>query len=127
MDESKPVGTPADPSQKLLKTSDDEECVDQQKYQSLVGSLLYLSVCTRPDITFAVSTLAKFSAKPAQRHWTAAKRVLRYLRGRKKNQDSLVFLMQIGQETKTTENQSQAIFFMLEVVQYPGRARNRTV
>ena len=81
MDESKPVVTPADPSQKLLQTSDDEECVDQQQYQSLVGSLLYLSVCTRPDITFAVSTLAKFSAKPAQRHWTAAKRVLRYLRG----------------------------------------------
>ena len=47
--------------------------------------------------------------------------------GRKKNQGSLVFLMQIGQETKTTENQPRAIFFKLEVVQYPGRARNRTV
>jgi hypothetical protein len=43
--------------------------------------LLYLSVATRPDITYAVSNVAKFSSNPTPKHWTAVKRILRYLRG----------------------------------------------
>ena len=38
-------------------------------------------MATRPDIAFAVSNVAKFSAQPTQQHWTAVKRILRYLRG----------------------------------------------
>ena len=81
MSDSKPVGTPADPGSHLLKATEDEEALEQKQYQSLVGSLMYLSVCTRPDLAYAVSTLARFSNKPNRSHWTAAKRVLRYLRG----------------------------------------------
>ena len=47
-----------------MKATEDEECFDQQVYQSAIGSLLYLSVGTRPDITFAVSNMAKFSTQP---------------------------------------------------------------
>ena len=65
----------------LLKAPEDEEALEQQLYQSLVGSLMYLSVCTRPDLAYAVYTLARFSSKPNRSHWIAAKRVLRYLRG----------------------------------------------
>ena len=61
--------------------TDDEVSVDQPLYQSAVGSLMYLSVCSRPDIAYAVNTLAKFSSKPTQKHWTAVKRVFRYLNG----------------------------------------------
>jgi len=50
-------------------------------YASLVGSLLYLSVCTRPDIAFAVGVLSKFMANPTTAHWHAAKAVLRYVAG----------------------------------------------
>jgi hypothetical protein len=50
-------------------------------YRGLVGGLLFLSTHTRPDISFAVSSLSKFLSNPGQRHWIAAKRVLRYLRG----------------------------------------------
>ena len=50
-------------------------------YESAVGSLLYLSTRTRPDITFAVSNVAKFCTKPTKEHWTAVKRILRYLKG----------------------------------------------
>ena len=64
-----------------MKASDDEDAVEQQLYQSLVGSLMYLSVCTRPDLAYAVGILARFSSKPNRSHWTAAKRVLRYLKG----------------------------------------------
>jgi Reverse transcriptase (RNA-dependent DNA polymerase)/gag-polypeptide of LTR copia-type len=50
-------------------------------YQQLVGSLLYLSVCTRPDISMAVSMLSCHMSKPTRQHWELGKRVLRYLAG----------------------------------------------
>ena len=80
MQDCKPVATPVDVSTKLV-TATKEECVDQRLYQSAVGSLMYLSVSTRPDIAYAVSNLARFSSNPTENHWKALKRVLRYLRG----------------------------------------------
>ena len=81
MSECKPVATPVDPGTHLTTLNEKEEVVDQQQYQSVVGSLMYLSVCTRPDIAYAVGTLARYSSKPGRSHWTAVKRVLRYLKG----------------------------------------------
>ena len=49
-------------------------------YASLIGSLIYLSTCTRPDIAYAVSSLSRFTVTPTQAHWRAAQRVLVYLR-----------------------------------------------
>ena len=49
-------------------------------YRSIVGMLLYLSTNTRPDIAFAVSQVARFSANPKQSHATAVKMILRYLK-----------------------------------------------
>lgn len=81
MQDAKPIRSPVDTSTKLVKGGDEDTCVDQQLYQSAVGSLLYLSTATRPDITYAVSNVAKFCAKPTQQHWVAVKRIFRYLRG----------------------------------------------
>ena len=81
MQDCKPVSTPIDPGTRLKTASEAGECVDQHLYQSAVGSLMYLSVSTRPDITYAVSNLARFSVKPTTDHWNAVKRVMRYLRG----------------------------------------------
>jgi hypothetical protein len=50
-------------------------------YNSLVGSLLWASVCTRPDISDVVSCLCRYVAHPKLCYWTAAKRVLHYLKG----------------------------------------------
>ena len=50
MGDCKPVGTPIDVSNKLIKATHDEVSVNQHFYQSAVGSLMYLSVCSRPDI-----------------------------------------------------------------------------
>eukprot|EP00798_Chlamydomonas_sp_ICE-L_P011700 gene11700-biopygen15862 len=49
-------------------------------YASLIGSLIYLSTCTRPNIAYSVSALSRFTSKPTQAHWRAAQRVLVYLR-----------------------------------------------
>ena len=48
-------------------------------YPSIVGMLLYLSTNTRPDITFAVSQVARFSHSPKRSHGTAIKTIVRYL------------------------------------------------
>jgi hypothetical protein len=53
---------------------------DQQRYASLIGSLLYLANTTRPDIAYAVSVLSQFISDPSDDHWRGAKRVLRYLK-----------------------------------------------
>jgi hypothetical protein len=50
-------------------------------YREAIGSLMYASVATRPDITYAVSALSRFLDNPGDIHWEAAKRVLRYLSG----------------------------------------------
>jgi hypothetical protein len=50
-------------------------------YRPLVGSLMYAMVSTRPDIAFAVTQAARYGADPTRRHWTGAKRIVRYLKG----------------------------------------------
>ena len=50
-------------------------------YPALVGKLLYLSNCTRPDITAAVNYLSRFMSNPTDQNWEQAKRVLRYVKG----------------------------------------------
>ena len=48
-------------------------------YASLIGSLNYCSVATRPDISFTVNKCAQFTSRPSVTHWEAAKRIVRYL------------------------------------------------
>ena len=53
------------------------------RYRELIGSLQYLSLATRPDITYAVNKLSQFLVNPGRAHLNAAMRVLRYLKGTK--------------------------------------------
>lgn len=48
-------------------------------YRELIGSLLYISLTSRPDITYAVAYLSRFLDAPTIELWTAAKRILKYL------------------------------------------------
>lgn len=50
-------------------------------YQSATGSLMWAMICSRPDIAFSVSTVSQFMSNPGPEHWTAVKRIFRYLRG----------------------------------------------
>lgn len=85
MEDCKPVSTPLMPSTTLSKTDEEGKAVpgDKAWYASVVGSLMYLAVATRPDLAFAVGCLARFMSDPSEHHIVAAKRVLRYLRGTK--------------------------------------------
>lgn len=75
------VKTPMQPGLKLEKARAEDH--KELPYQNLIGSLMYLSVATRPDISFAVSYLSQFNSYFGNEHWTAAKHVLRYLQGTK--------------------------------------------
>jgi hypothetical protein len=79
MQDSKAVSTPVDLGGSSLDAGQLFE--DATLYKSLVGSLLYAAVATRPDIAVAVSMLSRWMAAPEERHWVMAKRVLRYLKG----------------------------------------------
>ena len=80
MQDCKPVETPLETG-KSFTASSDSEGIDTQVYQSVVGSLIYASICTRPDLTFAVRVLSQFMSKPGPEHWVGVKRVLRYVKG----------------------------------------------
>lgn len=79
MENSNPVSTPVDLSQKLKEAIPGNDV--KRPYRELIGALNYLSVATRPDISFIVSALSQFNTCHGDQHWTAAKRVLRYLKG----------------------------------------------
>ena len=79
--QAKSVSTPADLNVRLQKEDGVSKPVDTTLYQSIVGSLLYAAITTRPDIAQAVGVVSKFCANPTQSHLTAAKRILRYLKG----------------------------------------------
>jgi hypothetical protein len=51
------------------------------KYLLVIGSLSYLAVGTRPDISFAVNYLARFSAQPSVTHWKGLKHLVNYVAG----------------------------------------------
>ncbi|KAG3117247.1 hypothetical protein PI125_g3961 [Phytophthora idaei] len=72
--------------QEMLPVKDVAETVTIRKFQSLVGSLLWVARCTRPDITFAVHKASRDTHAPTASDWKLAKRVQRYLAGTKQMQ-----------------------------------------
>lgn len=79
MSDCKPVATPAEGV--LSRETCDGEGSPDGEYMSLVGSLLYAAMVTRPDIAYAVQALGRHLQASGPEHWMAAKRVLRYLKG----------------------------------------------
>jgi Reverse transcriptase (RNA-dependent DNA polymerase) len=88
LNDAKPVTTLMEPRATYSCT----ECptnpanIDRMKwipYHEAIGSLMYASVATRPDITFSISTLSQFLDNPGSVHWEATKWVIRYLAGTK--------------------------------------------
>jgi hypothetical protein len=85
MEDCKDKHTPLEPGLHL----DASDCPskpdkkDVRTYQQLIGSLMYISCGTRPDIAFAVSTCSQYMQAPGPSHFQAAKHILRYLKATK--------------------------------------------
>ena len=65
------------------RENDEEILGPEVPYLSAIGALMYLASHTRPDISFSVNLLARFSSCPTRRHWNGIKHLLRYLQGTK--------------------------------------------
>ena len=77
---SAPVYNPTCTSQKLVKIENEDANMKNKPYRSLVGSLLYIAMSSRSDVTFAVCKLSRFLENPCRAHWNAGIRVLRHLK-----------------------------------------------
>jgi hypothetical protein len=81
------VSTPMDHTLKLRRTDrsslskSELDALLKLPYRSLVGCLLYLAISTRPDISYAVQQLSQYLDTYSTSHWTAAIRIVRYLKG----------------------------------------------
>lgn len=80
-DDLRPVDTPMDSNNKLTKNEGEKMTPQFQKtYQSIMGSLNYASIVSRPDISTAVGILCRYNSDPNEAHLAAAKRVFAYLK-----------------------------------------------
>jgi hypothetical protein len=86
MSEAKSVSTPFAPHFKLSSalspsTQADFTYMERVPYSSAVGSLMYAMICTRPDLSYAVSMVSRYMANPGKEHWKAVQWIFRYLKG----------------------------------------------
>ena len=63
------------------KTQEEEDKMSKVSHASVVGSLMYVMVSTRPNIAHAVGVVSRYMSHPSIEHWNAVKWILRYLRG----------------------------------------------
>jgi hypothetical protein len=86
LEDANTVTTPMDPSVKLSKeqspkTDEEKEDMADVPYHELIGSLMYASIATQPNVAHAITALSQFLENPGCVHWQAGLRVLRYLKG----------------------------------------------
>ncbi|KAJ4715506.1 Retrovirus-related Pol polyprotein from transposon TNT 1-94 [Melia azedarach] len=86
MSTAKPIDTPSAANAHLSvafapKSVEEKEYMSRVPYASVVGSLMYAMVCTRPDLAQSVSVISRFMSELGKEHWQAVKRIFRYLKG----------------------------------------------
>jgi len=79
MDNCNAVSTPLPNKLNYELLNSDENC--NAPCRNLIGCLMYIMLCTRPDLTTAVNILSRYSSKNNSELWQCLKRVLRYLKG----------------------------------------------
>lgn len=84
MVEAKPMCVPCDPNTTLSPVSDENEGAEKVPFREAVGSLMFLAIVSRPDISFAVNQVSKFLNRHNNEHWRAVKRIIAYVAGTSK-------------------------------------------
>jgi hypothetical protein len=77
--------TPLEPGIRYSKSMCPQTVSDKnesrtKKYRAVIGSLMHIMVCTRPDIAAAVGILCRFMENPGVEHWNGAMRIIQYLK-----------------------------------------------
>ena len=85
MQDSKPISTPLPVNFKLsssMSPSNETERMEMSRvpYASIVGSLMFAMICTRPDIAQAMEAISRYMVNPGGEHWNIVKKILRYIR-----------------------------------------------
>ena len=70
------IGTRKPPS-----TNNDRQQMTNIPYANVVGALMYAMICTRPDISYAVSMVSRYMHDPGKKHWMVVKWIIRYIQG----------------------------------------------
>lgn len=81
MESCKPSNTPMEAKLALQPHVESKTNLTSAPYRQLIGSIMYLMLCTRPELSFSIGSLSKFLSQATDDHWKNAKRVLRYLKG----------------------------------------------
>ena len=81
-----PASTPLPPGTKLSDLNSPENDAEREEmsklpFRELLGSLMYLYIGTRPDLSFAIQYLSRYQANPGRAHWNTGLHVLQYLKG----------------------------------------------
>lgn len=79
MIDATPLSIPADPHVKLQAASVEDTIKSTVPYREAVGTLLFLSLVSRPDIAYAVGIVSRYLDRYNNLHWNAVKRIMRYL------------------------------------------------
>ena len=86
-------------------TIDEQECMSKVPYASAIGSIMYAMINTCPDVSYALSVTSRYQSDLGERHWTAVKNILKYLRRTKD-----VFLVYGGEEEFVVTGYTDASF-----------------
>lgn len=62
------------------KTESEKREMDDKPYRSILGSVMWGQLATRPDLSFSISLLARFQANPGIEHWNALMHVVGYIK-----------------------------------------------
>src|SRR4051812_39122606 len=61
------------------KNADEQVEMSTVPYASAIGSVKYAMICTRPDVSYALSVCSKYQSNPGNAHWVEVKNILKYL------------------------------------------------
>jgi hypothetical protein len=61
-------------------STDEQNIMSRVSYASAIGSIMYVILCTRPDVSYALSVTSRYQPNSYMEHWNAVKNILKYLR-----------------------------------------------
>lgn len=70
------ISAPLDKSFESLLLQSKYKSITNQPYRQCIGTLMYLAICSRPGISYAVSVLSRYCKEPTEMHWNLVKRVI---------------------------------------------------